>query len=227
MDAGYETDPELPRIASAEIITKTTDKSGDQNVVSLVLGNMFSQRRELKIALSYPAETSVPDALEDLLDRIKDTMGVSVASISYKHIEKDTETAKLKLKTGYSSYGYLLDTLKEFLDYIGWHFYFVNQVLYIEPKDFPPTYNLYDIDSSSIIGRPVEMSTSLQGTGSVNGQSGWIFNLFLDGRITVSDRILSTIEGYEGEYTITSLKHVMDYEGSKWITQVVCKKEGL
>jgi hypothetical protein len=226
LDAGYESDEELPRIFSGQVLIKEVDLFGVNNDVILTVGQYFDLGKEVRVSRSYPPNSNAYDIIYDLVVVLKQA-GVTFGSDKLLR-ELAPSLSKLVFNIGYvPPEGSILDFLDEFLNIIKYRYYFVNSVMYIEPEDLEPLTASFEVDESNLKRAPRIVGTKVNNGVVDRTDTGYEFTLFLDGRVDLSSTLNITFGEYEGSYKVTSIMHKFDYEGNVWDTIVTCKRESI
>jgi hypothetical protein len=229
LEAGYESDGDgLPRIYTGEIISKHVITSGIMETTTLTVGQFFTVARQLKVSLSFPPQTSYYDTLQGVITKFKEG-GFTFGSAKFIEAVRPSLEA-IVFKGGWSVEGNAFSVIQELAKRINWRYYALNNVIYLEPKDdkLTPARITYFVSSDNFKEPPrIKESKAKSGVVLGSGKStGYIFTLFLDGRVKL-DEFLEVEDGeFQGTYQIVSIKHKLDYEGNMWTTYLECQREG-
>lgn len=227
LSGGYTQDEELPRIFTGEIITKSIRNNKPENIVELTIGQSFNALRDIKVSRSWNPILSptYEIILRDLISDLRHA-GVNfgsdnlIATLAKTHLS-------IPLLTGYSVSGNIFVVLDKVLKEIDWRYYFVQDVLYMEPKDLPPIQDEFVLVENNLKKSVEVEQTTTKGNLQSSRSTGYKFTLFLDGRATPNKRINVTFGIYKGTYNINSVQHKLDFEGKAWDTIVTCQREGV
>ncbi len=217
---------ELPLIYVGEIISAITEDNGTDKITEIICSEGRTPLRNIKISLSWPPGTTRQEIILSLLDIC------SVAGLPLGRFEGDTSGPPerrygllgRKLRNGYQVSGLLTEVLEQVAAFAEYRMYLSVGKMYWEPLYFEDPVEVVNLTSENIkgtINREEDGSTSL--SGSQNNVVGISLRTFLNGNIGADKFLrLSNLRNpeFEGDYKITSVSHVLDYEGNAWETQV-------
>jgi hypothetical protein len=160
-----------------------------------------------------------------LIDKFKDN-GFTFGSEKMVEAAKPV-LSKISFKRGWAIEGKAMTVIQELTKKIDWIFYMVNNVIYVEPKDFPPVEKIYTLKPDNMKAPPeIDLSDIKRGVVDKK-ETGYKFTTFLDGRVKTNYTIEVSEGEFEGKYKVKSVTHKLDYEGNDWNTEISCKREGL
>ena len=228
LNAGYEQDTELPRIFAGEVIKRENFTSGIKNTTVVTIGEAFTLLRQVKLSVSYPPDTTYYDVLIGIINDLRSS-GVTFGSDDTLRLAEPT-LSRAVFKTGYSNEGGMDEVLKAITKKLKWRYYISNGIFFLEPKDYPMTKISYTLNENNVIGSPEVISTNINRGVTNSQETGYRFNIFLDGRVRVDNLLNVTFGDFKGTYKIDSITHVLNYEGSggsSWKTMIDCKREDI
>lgn len=224
LSAGYKQDEQLPLILSGEVVAKKQQTAVAGDELTLTVSQSFSALRNIKIVRSWPpSDANLYVVLRDITDLLVRS-GIDFGSRNLLTSNRALLESE-KFNGGYSVEGNAFAVLDKVLTTYGLRSYFANDVLYIEPKDFPAVTETFIIEPNNLKA-PTEISQKITKKKSKrNIQTGYVFTLFLDGRIKLNGKLRVPDGEFRGDYIITSIEHHLDYENKNWHTKVLCQRE--
>lgn len=132
--------------------------------------------------------------------------------------------ANTKLINGFSAMGFLHQVLDQVCSQIGFVSYITNGRLFIHPKGFTRTIEEFQFSSRQMKSIR-NIASKAAGSSVGQGTDGIRITTFLDGRLDIDKRIRITDGTHAGTYKVTEKSHSLDFEGAKWDTTVVLKKD--
>lgn len=226
LSAGYVQDQQLPLILSGEIIVKTQQTAVAGDELTLTVAQSFTALRNISVSRSWPpADANLYRVLKDLTDLVVRS-GVDFGSSKVLQSLKPVAEG-IKFVGGYSVEGNIFAAISKLLSTYGWRYFFALDVMYIEPKNAPAIDEVFVLNTANLKAPPTitQKSIKKRKKETKKHQTGFEFTLLLDGRVKLASRIRLEQGDFMGDYTITSLEHNLDYEGSDWDTKVLCQRE--
>ena len=244
--AGFEQDGELPLIFAGQVITVRTRRQGADLVTTLLCGDSFTPRKNLRVSKTYPRGTTRRDIIQDLLNQAADYgvptgqffvpsaaveggLASLISTVDYNPAKGFASSRVDSVVTsGYVVFGLLFEMLARVCDTIDFRSYLLQGSLYVEPIEYRIRQTTVQVTGQTIIGsirEEDEGATNL--TGDSLKQRGITLKVPLNGRITTTSILaVSDIEDAEltGDYTIVSLKHTLNLEIGDWATEISCKR---
>lgn len=237
VEAGYETDGELPLVFFGSIIDHSTTRSGQDTITKLLCADDTGVKRGGFASFRFTPKTSYYNMITTVLESLASSglphapirevdFGIAAREVEVPGTfsEKGVEAIGLKstfTETGVSYEGNTVDILDSICQEVDFRAYIVHNVIYVEPKSNPLVNKVIEIEQDSIKGDIYLVS---RGTGELTGKgkSGLKFTMFLDGRVDPATKIKINFGRRKGTYFITSLKHQLEFEGNNWTTEVIC-----
>lgn len=125
---------------------------------------------------------------------------------------------------GYQVAGLLGKELEKLAENVGYRAYMCLGKLYVEPKYSNQVVEVINLTGNNIIGRVHREEDGSKGlSGDQLDRAGIKFKTFLNGNITANKYVnLSKLSNpeYEGNYKISAIKILLDYEGDAWHTEI-------
>ena len=244
--AGYEQDEELPLIFASQIVTVQTRRIGSDIVTTLICGDSFTPRKNLRVSKTFPRKTTKREVIQYMLDQAagygvptgaffvpstgeEASLASLVSEIQYNPA-KGLANARVdeELPSGFTVFGFLIEELARVCDDIDFRSYLLHGSLYVEPIEYRIKQTTVSITGQTLIGSiRVEDSGATKLTGDSLKQRGITLEVPLNGRITTTSLInVSDIENEEltGSFAVSSMKHTLHLERGKWTTTLTCKR---
>jgi hypothetical protein len=221
LSAGYVQDDELPILFIGQIAKKTVEKRGVDTLTTLYCSDSYTVKKTFRYSEQFPTSNTYRQNLEKIFE-IAALNGVPRGNT----LPTDPNLERKSLK-GWLIDGQFYEQINKLCDSIRYRSYTALGKLYIEPVEISTIVTeTIKITENNIKGSLRSLANSSTNFSTEKDKlKGIGFSTFLDGRIVPEKRI--TIEGtdFEGTYTISSLKHILDFEGNKWDTVVECKRQ--
>jgi hypothetical protein len=246
--AGYR-DTSLPIIYAGQVLSSTTQRDGSDTITTVTLKDSYEAIQRTRIAYKWPVNTPYRSVLQDLAGFFSSS-GITVGyieepqrklkvglnrGITTEVISGDATTEfedvnvernDAQTPTSYIVEGYLSDALDEICYALGMTWYVVhNKVYAVNGKrgsegTFIRAYGII-IEPENVVGLMSIMNDKTTTSSDKTPTGGIKFSTFLDGNISTEKYIeVKDIEGFEGVYKVTSVKHQLNYDGGDWLTKV-------
>jgi hypothetical protein len=215
--AGYDKDGETPPLVFVgQIKSVTTEKKGQDTITKLLCTDAEIPRKNVRISRP-PTRDETSETIAQWFADIAAKNGIPTGNVFVP--------IAIPYPSGLPLAGPLFPLMEDFCDRNNLKAYVTLGRLYIEPIDSIPVSEKVDIEAINIKGsiRKEDDSTSKSSLDS-DKRSGIIFNVFLNGNITLATVVNIKFGDYRGEYDISSLKVKLDLEGKDWDTIVSCKR---
>jgi hypothetical protein len=227
-------DTDLPLLFTGKIDRVYTEKDGKDTITYITCKDLGHAIKSIKISKSYTKNTLYKDIIQDLLD-IAASRGVPTG-----FFVTDTNNADLQTQlransvlgvttSGVSIEGNLIEELSELCSNIGYIAYIAAGKIYVEPSSSPSRIETIFLGPDNIKGfvRPEEDSSGVTSKAS-DKVSGVRVNTFLNAGITLNKLVKIETGDYAGFYKISSIKHILSYEGSAenaWDTEITATRQ--
>lgn len=222
LEAGYQTDKDIPLIFSGQILKVTTEKQGPDMVTTLLCKDNSLPTGNVLMCISYNKGMSYIEIIRDMLARLANVGVPTGHFITTGPLANDPIIRKCQ--SGYVTEGKLVQDLITLCASINYRAYFSLGKIYVEPAFTESRVYIVELAASQIKSARPEDDSSNQ-TLKSKDPTGLMIKTFLDGRIT-SDKYLKVKDGkWKGEYKITEVKHILNYEGESWDTEITCIKK--
>lgn len=243
LKAGYDQDVEsidtsvgvgeveaLPTVFVGQVVSVTTTYKAPNEITKIILGDAITVTRNVKISKSWPPGVTRLEVMQGFLDVAK-ANGIPTGKLVYDSLYPDSyNRLSAQLWSGYTTHGMLIEELLKFCKSVNMKAYTVLGRLYIEPTEVTRGFGVFTVKPDQIIGRinpAADNSLTFSGEKKTN-KIGLEFSIFLNARVTAKDIIrIEDTESYDGEYSIDSVAHSMDYRGTgdnSWATKITCTK---
>ena len=252
LKAGYQTEVDsvtnLPRLFLGTIFQSETKKEGKHVITTIYAHNALEPRKYLRVSKSWPSGTRYSEILEDVASIIRDA-GVTVELKRPQDFEnvapsvvvtEELDNTSQFISTTYNTlagvrgqylYGDIWEFLRQICAAIKYRYYFIDDVLYIEPLFLPAGYRVktYTLTATDVRGSVKKRSTTgLYGVPDKK-VTGVLLNLWLNPAVKPSERINLTevfdeYNDYSGTYQVVGVKHVLQFEGQDWYTEVEAQR---
>lgn len=217
LKAGWEQDEELPLLHVGQIQEVTVVRNPPDIIVQITSSPM-ELIKDVKVAKSYPPLTTLRSIILDLVGLMA-SAGIPTGKV-YDD-ELSLAVFEKQYWSGYVVQGDLFDELKTICNDNGLRAYIVLGRLYVEPKGFTELREIALIEEDTVKGYLSKDEDNSGQESTQNGTtSGFKGSLLLNGNIKTSTLARVLFGEFEGDYTIPSVRHVLDYEGPKWDTEV-------
>lgn len=224
--AGYEYDVEdLPIIFSGQIKNVSTKRNGADLVTMITASDGYTPSTGVKISTSLVARPPLLDLnYEDVFNHLINIWAENGVTISKSNILLDN-TLPLKVapkdtlvQDGWSYEGYLRDAMDDLCEHFNYTHYLQNNILFIHPVNLPNFTNVFVVSESQI--QDIHSSVVSDNSSTDEEKLGHTMTLFLNGNIKMGNRVRVTEGEFKGDYLVSSIKHVMDFRGSNWNTEL-------
>lgn len=224
--AGYESDKELPVVFAGQIAKIGSSRRGSDKITTILASGAYTIQKNLRVTISIPKKSTYKQAIEILLKHAADNgLPTGAFNTDPQEATKTSSTGKDKtskvLEDGYAVQGWLLNNLSDLCASIGYVAYVSVGKLYVEPKEYSKTLEVFTLTKGTVIG-DIQLQTDSTNklSGSTSHKSGIAVKVFLDGRITLDKkiRIDDKDSPYVGIYDIDKLDHKLAYEEKDWFT---------
>lgn len=228
LQAGYESDKELPVIYAGQIVKIKPEKQGINRTVKLVCSSAFTITKNVRISKSFPPGKTYKQIIDSLVEEVgKYGLPLGAFHTVPQVVPKDKppSTSSTSLTStpngGYATSGFLMDDLTNLCESIGFRCYIALSKLYIEPKEYAKTLEVVTLTPDIIIGNiKPEQDTAKSLTGSGTDKTGLTVVSLLDGSITIAKKLRIKEGTYKGYYDIESVNHSLNLEGREWYTKM-------
>lgn len=221
LEAGYATDKDIPLIFCGQILKVSTEKSGPDVITKLLCLDCGIPAGNIRMCLWYDRGTAYIDIIRDMLDRLAKA-GIPTGHFITTSVLAADPILK-KCESGYASEGKLVQDLIKLCSAINYKAYFSLGKMYVEPAFGGERIFVVELNTDQIKSIRPEDDGSNETLNSKTPE-GLRVTAFLDGRIS-SEKLLKITEGkYVGHYKISEAKHILNYEGETWDTEVLCNK---
>lgn len=228
LQAGYETDKELPIIYAGQVIKIKPSKAGPDRLLQLVCSEGYTVQKNVRFNKSFPPGNTYKQILDNLISEAVE-YGIPLGGFyttpqtTSKDLPPSTSTTRLEIKpsSGFLAEGNLMLSISKLCEQIGFRCYLALGKLYVEPKEYAKNLEVIKITPDLIIGEvQPEKDTSKSLTGGTTNKIGVKVRTFLDGRINLAKKIHIVEGDYKGYYDIDSVSHNLNYEGGDWSTTI-------
>jgi hypothetical protein len=231
LQAGYEKDgDDLPILFIGQISTKTTTKNGADIVTVLYCGDSYTLKKTFRHVETFPSSNTFRQNLERIF-AIAASAGVPQGNLLPEDVavplRADYNLDKKSLK-GWIIDGKFFEQVAKLCNAINYRSYTAKGRLFIEPRSFVAR----DVDVVEVNANNIKENLSQLTNSSTNFTTekeqlnGVSFSTYLNGDISPEKTVkLVGVGDLSGQYEISSLRHVLDLEGSKWDTVVECKRQ--
>lgn len=211
---------DLPLLYVGQIESiRTLPKTGDEDITEIV-AKATTLLKGIKINRSYPPLTTVGEVIQDLVD-----IAASKGLPTGQFLKSDSYLAVLNREYpfGCRINGQFLDALQEICEGNHYRAYVVLGRLYVHPKLYTEYRKVVTITSDMVKGT-VEIEEDSSGStvntsGSEKG-SGYKVTVKLNGNIDTTTIVRLRTKDVTADCIVPSLKHVLQYEGQAWETQL-------
>jgi len=226
LQAGYESDKELPVVFAGQIISIGTSRRGADKVTSILTGGAYTVQKNVRINKTYPKGITYKELVQNLLTEAAN-WGLPTGAfktdpqVTSKESKNKKDKILLKLEDGYVASGWLMNILNDVVGSIGYRAYITVGKLYVEPKEFSKTLEIFKITPDTIIGDiQLKADSSSKLSGSTTHKAGITLKILVDGRLTLDKKVQITDpeSPYSGVYDIAKLDHKLSYEESDWFS---------
>lgn len=226
--AGYMQDKELPYLFIGQITALHITKEQTEWVVIIEADATEIVRGGAVLTKSYPPNSDLKSVVEDLAKNIAKS-GIPTGEINTS--PQALGLLKKAYPSGYNIQGGLLQALESVCDENGMRAYVTLGKLYIEPKQLSAgvltkVVHVTEENFKGSLDRKKNKHGKAKTGDPKNHDNDLSLKLFLDGNITSNALIRLEVAGYEGDYTIKTIEHSLDYEGDSWDTIVKIAKVG-
>jgi len=223
---GYTDQEHLPIICATQIVKATASKKQENITLKLVCADAYKVKRTTRISETYLKERTYAETIQDILDKLA-TYGIS----SHAELDElqDKQLGKARMFTNT-----IFQALEEILEPINYKFFMAAGILYVEPKNKSVEKgltNVIDINLHNIKDSIEEIKATSNKNLAETKQdgNGVRVKVNLNGDMSTGDGVRINIKDenysqHNGVYLVTSVKHVMDYEGGAWDTIIECKR---
>lgn len=217
LEAGYASDIGLPVIYLGTVKKISTVRRGVDMVTSVVCTNVGIEAFEMRIARTFQKGVLVADVIKSLAT----STGLNVGKLDISNL------AGKSYFNGYSAYGSALGCLEAVCEENNLVCTVYNKTIQIYPRFLSKDSKrrvIKSITDADVQGW-IEHVTAIDKLpdSSKGDETGVVFNLFLDGTLSLGDIVsVETTEEF-GAYEVTDIEHSLNYEGNKWTTRITTK----
>lgn len=222
LQAGYlkGNGAKLSNLFTGMIVTSTTTKEAEDTVTKITCSATTFVRNNIRVSGFATVRDTYETVIQKLLDILIDR-GVPLGNY-----DKESEGAGVlskSLPNGFSFDGSIYETLARVCNDIDYRVYMSLGRVYVEPKLNPALIDSVILTDNNIKGTIRNKSdTSGKTASDKENKSGLVVNTFLNGEINPSKLLRLNTTRFSGDYKITSVSHMLDYEGSQWDTTIEC-----
>ena len=224
-DNGDEDD--LPLVFAGQVIFSSSSRGQDgTNVTTLVCGDNIIPKRAIKVSEAWLPGTGLSQVILDLLS-IAAANGIPTGRV-FGLSDVGSPLSENVYTYGYSISGTLFDEIQKICDSIDFIFYTNLGKIFIEPKGEKLNSELYEfiLLDELTLKKPIEYVLDSSKSQGKDSRSGIRTVTFLNGSVT-ADKIVnisSVSDEFNGDYTVKSVRHSLDFEGANWDTTVDCAR---
>lgn len=224
LQAGYETDKELPIVFAGQIVTVATSRRNVDKITTILAGGAYTVQKNLRMSGTIPKGSTYKQAIQLLLNKAAEYgLPTGAFRTDPQEVSKESKNKQDKLKIvledGYAVSGWLMNSLNDLCSSIGYRTYISVGKIYVEPKEFSKTLELFTITSEVVIGDiQLKTDSSSKLSGSTTHKSGITVKILVDGRLTLDKKIRIPEGEYSGVYDIAKLDHKLSYEEADWFS---------
>lgn len=239
IEGGYDQDNELPSVFTGEVISKFVESTSPNRIVKLVVGESYQALRDVRISRSWGPlsylESGNPLSLATtahtiILGFIEEIKNAGIDFGSDETVATfSPQLQSFDFKSGWIIEGNLFYELTQFLNAtkLGLYWYISQDTLYIEPKGQLPVTEAFIVEEENLSGPIKQIRSQASSQHGSKVSTGLVIPLLLDGRVTLNKKIQLNFGLDAGTYRILGITHKMNYEGTKWETQVLCEREAI
>lgn len=206
----------LKVIAEGTVTNSEFKEDTETNTLKLTLGDGVMAAKNAKSVRTYPRGTEYKKVLKDLSGDLKLPMGLFSSAISGTLLNPVTIAGKTHD---------IIDGISKALN----HDYSIqNNKISLMPKDLSLPKEVSVITKESgLIGRVSLENDDTRGTSTAKKKTNTYsikFTCLLDGSLKPNESVYIKDGDYDGPFKITSVNFQGDYEGGKWICDVIADK---
>ena len=217
--AGYDRDGDTPPLVFVgQVKSVTTERKGTEVITKLLCVDGEVAKKNIRISRRPNRDETSRDIAEYFAAVAADN-GIPTGNVFVP--------VEIPYPSGLPMLGNLFTLMEEFCDRNNLQSYVSLGRLYIEPIDSSPVVSKVNIEEINVKDSIQKEDDSSGKTSSTsNNRAGIKVTLFLNGNISLNTVVDILFGDYRGQYDITSINHVLDFEGKKWDTIVSCIRRG-
>lgn len=209
LEAGY-SDEGMKTIflGNVEVVSETFE--GEDRVTKIYCTDGGEELKNALVSLYYPKGTSYDAMVDDIAKSIGLPKG-DIIPFGSPYITKQPVYLV----------GKAAEALKRLSENAGALFTIQDLALTIVPEDKPVQRQCAFISpETGLIGSPSFVDESQSEKAAPDGSKGITFKCLLNGAIVPNEVVELESNKYKGQYKVTKVKHLGEYEGDSWYTEV-------
>lgn len=209
LEAGYQDEGiKTIFLGNVEAVGETFE--GDTRITTIYCTDGGVELKEALISTYYPKGTSYDQMVEDIALQIGLPKG-DVIPFGSPYVTKQPVYVV----------GKAADQLKRLAENAGYLFTIQDLAINIVPEKKPIQRQCALISSSTgLIGSPSLIDESQTKPAEEQGNKGIKFKTLLNGAIVPNEIVTLDTKKYKGQYKVTKVKHLGEYEGDSWFSEV-------
>lgn len=222
LEAGYQSDKDIPLIFTGTILKVSTEKSGPDVITKILCQDNGVPAGNIRMCIWWDRGVTYLQIIRDMLDKLA-SAGIPTGHFITTGVLAADPIIK-KCESGYSTEGKLIQDLITLCSSINYKAYFSLGKMYVEPAFGGERVFLVELSPDQIKGTVRPEDDASNETLNSKTPEGLKITAFLDGRIS-TDKFLKVTDGtHKGQYKINEVKHLLSYEGDTWDTEISCSK---
>lgn len=251
LKAGYKTDAELPVLYVGTIqAVRSSSKESKDRVTTLICKEGGLQQRDLQYNHCYIRGTTYSDIIADIADYLNRNGIPTSLLLSSRGVKRSTRTQLIvtsatsgfkessprpsvfdeivnqKSLSSINVSGNVFSSLTSICDSIDYIWFISKGIVYIQPREAERYQDFVELTPDVVVGN-ISPSDDQSGVSSNDPAAkvgvGVNFTVFLDARLALENYVKIGYGEYSGTYSITSLKHRLNWHNGPWQTSVVTK----
>lgn len=206
-----------PLIFTGQVKSVSTTKVGQDTITKLICTAIDVPRKNIRFSKT-PVRGETNEDVANYFASVAAANGIATGYVFVPDI--------VTYPSGYAAGGNLFDAMAKFCENFNLRAYVVLNRLYIEPIAVSaPAVAKVIVNEVNVKGniRAEDDSTGLTSSDPAKA-AGISLNTFLNGNITPAKLLNVSFGDYRGDYTISSVSHVLDLEGKDWDTIISAKR---
>lgn len=225
LKAGFENTQESTLFVG-QVVTRGVNYESDIPEVTITASEGYTPSHSVKVSAVFPDNVSYKEILEFLITKYGDN-GIPVGRsldelVSLVGKGKDLPIDQIVFPDGYTLPPTYLDTaLSKVCKDVGFTYYFSKSRLYVEPENYVDNeVTSFNLTPSQILSLADKTITANNAKDTQESSNGYKLKVMLDGRVDVGEVVDIDYERVSGQFKITGVTHVLDYEGQDWYTEM-------
>lgn len=218
LKAGYETDTILPVLYVGTILKVYTERSGQDNITTLICKEADSLSKSAKINDKIPKGTTYNFLIRRFITKFKNN-GIPLGY--FQEIPRINQATEESLTFN----GLLTKQFTEVTDAVDYIWFISRGKLYVQPRELDRPFTYVDIKPQNVIGaiKPYDDKASKTSKDATSKPKGVNVSTFLNADIGIESYIKIGYGQYQGDYKPEEVEYSLNWKDGPWKVDIKCQ----